>query len=174
MKNFVRYVIPSMIVLSGIIGFGIAATTNLQTWQTTTGSRVANVTSDGSFNCNNALATATSASITGSSGTAAITSSKAVITSSGSITFSAVAEGTQYKQYVLGVSSLTTTGNVTWTYPVPFAIQPRLNNSNTASSSFLTMSTGTVGTITNGLTGGTLAASGSGTATTGIIVIDGQ
>ncbi len=170
MKNPLRIVIPAVIVLIGILAYSFAAT-NLQTWQTSAGSKVANVTSDGSFNCNNVLAIATTASVTGSSGTAAITSSPSVISSTGSISLSAVAEGTQYKQYVIGVSALTTTAATTWTYPVPFTLTPRLNGVNTSSGT-VTMSTGALGTITNSTTGGSLAASG--TAATGIIVIDGQ
>ena len=170
MKNKMRIIVPAVLVLIGILGYSIAAT-NLQTWQTQSGSRVASVNTDGALNCNNALAIATTASVTGSSGTATITSSPSVISSTGSISLSAVAEGTQYKQYVIGVSALTTTAATTWTYPVPFTLPPRLNGNNTSSGT-VGMSTGALGTITNSTTGGSLAASG--TTATGIIVIDGQ
>ena len=90
----------------------------------------------------------------------------AAITTGGSIALSEPFAGTSYKKVILGIVNLTTSANTTFTYPVAFTQTPVEVN--------ITMSAGTIGTFTNGTTGGTLATSGVAAATTGVIILEGR
>ena len=151
MKNKMRIIVPAAIVLIGILGYSIAATT-LQTWQTQSGSRVASIDSNGALDINGVLSTSTSANTP-------------AITSSGSVSFAEPFAGTTYKKAILGCTSLVTTAATSYSFATPFTYTPVLSNS--------TAQTGTFGAVTLSTTGISLATTGT-AAATGVIIVEGQ
>ena len=171
MKNKMRIIVPAVIVLIGILGYSIAAT-NLQTWQTQAGSKVAAIDSNGSLNLN----TATTTTLTASSGTAGNLTG-------GTLTISQPFNGTGYKQVIIGATGISTSAATTFTWPTAFTQTPSvigttMVSSGTATGSTvnpgLTLTSGTGGTLTASTTGGTLVITTSGSAgASGVIVVQG-
>jgi hypothetical protein len=147
MKTYIRYGLPATLILLALFGWAIAS--NLQSWTGANGN-VAAIDSNGGFDCNYAL------SVSNSVNTPAITSS-------GSVTLSAPATGTYFKQYLYGVTAFGSSAATTYGYPIAFTQTPLVTN---------TMSSGSIGTFTNGTTGGTIATSGS--SGTGFILVTGE
>jgi hypothetical protein len=153
MKNFLRFVIPSMLILGGIIAFAIAANTatNVQTWHNAAGTAVAGVDTNGSYNCNAAISTSTSAS------------SSPTISNNGTITFAEPFDGTYYKKAIIGCTTVITSATTTFTFPVAFTYTPILTSGTSA---------GQFGTLTPSTTSVTMASTTA--STTGVIVVEGQ
>ena len=170
MKNPLRILIPAVLVLLGILAYSFAAT-NLQTWQTTTGSKVAAIDSNGSMNLNTAVTT-----LTTSSGTLGNLTG-------GTLTYSEPFSGTGFKQVIIGATGISTTAATTITWPTAFTQTPTvvgttMVSSGTATGSAvnagLTLTSGTGGTLTASTTGGTLVITSSGSAgASGVIVVSG-
>jgi hypothetical protein len=146
-KTYLRYFFPASIIILALAGWAIA--TNLQSWSGTNGT-VAAIDSNGGFDDNYALTIANSVNTP-------------AVTSSGSVTLSAPATGTYFKQYLYAVTAFGSSAATTYSYPIAFTQTPLLVN---------TMSSGSIGTFTNGLTGGTIGTSGS--SGTGYILVTGE
>ena len=156
-KNWLRYGLPATIIALALLGISLA--TNLQSWQSGSTGTVAaidsnggyNISGTGSVNFNAAYSVSTSATVP-------------AITSSGSVTFAEPFAGTVYKKAILGLASYGSSGAATFVFPTAFIQKPVTLNS--------TMSAGSIGALTVTTTSVAIATSGS--AGTGVIILEGQ
>ncbi len=157
MKNFVRYVVPTMAIL--LVVFGIAIAANQQSWYSTTLPASASCAIDTNANLN-------------FTGTAAVnfngffstsTPGTPLAVTAGTVTVAEPLSGTAWKKVIYGLTAFTGSASTTYSYPIAFTQAPLVVN---------TMSAGSIGTFTNGLTGGTIGVSAS--AATGYISLEGK